>query len=429
MRREAGTLRLIGVFDPLRDNETLLFLCAAQLAQMTSMGIVTPVLPLYAQAFGVGAALVGMVVSAFGLARLLVNLPAGQMSERVGQRNLIIAGTLLTTLGIFLCGLSRSFPELIVYRFISGLGAGTFTTAGMVMISNISTSQDRGRCMSMFQGSLLLGTSVGPAIGGFVAEAMGFQAPFFLAAFFNAVALVWAALRVPDIRTAKEETELPRSVRGSQHSRPPGGSQTGQLLSDPNFVLICFVSFGIFLSRAGARMTIMPLLAYERLGMTESQLGLTFTGMAILNLVMVPVAGILADRYGRKVAIVPSTLLAGLAHVLIALSPNTVLFLLSAGLIGIATGIGGPAPAAYVADIAPPGSRGLTMGLFRTFSDLAMVGGPVALGWIAEISDYAWALYADAAVVLAGAVLFALFARETLRRPAAQAEPGVVAGG
>ncbi len=163
-------------------------------------------------------------------------------------------------------------------------------------------------------------------------------------------------------------------------------------------------------------MTVIPLLAYSRLGMSESQLGLTFTGMAVLNLVAVPAAGILADRYGRKAAIVPSTALAGIAHFLIGMSPDLTLFLLSAGLIGVATGIGGPAPAAYAADVSPPGARGLTMGLFRTFSDLALVAGPVLLGWVAEISDYSWALYLDAAIVLAGSILFGLFAQETLRR-------------
>ncbi|MCL4370357.1 MAG: MFS transporter [Chloroflexi bacterium] len=416
-------MRLTGVFDPLRQNELLLLLCAAQLAQMTSMGIVTPVLPLYAHDFGVGAALVGMVVSAFGLARLIINLPAGQMSERFGRRNLIVAGTLLTTLGVFMSGIANSFPELVAYRFISGLGSGTFTTAAMVFIADITTAQNRARSMSMFQGSLLLGTSIGPAIGGFAAELMGLRAPFFVAALFNLVSLAWAALRIPDTRpprviaAAEAKGQAIGKANGTAQAscaRYSNGGSLREILGNLNFILICFISFGIFLSRAGGRMTILPLLAYNRLGMSESQVGLTFTGMALLNLMAVPVAGLLADRYGRKAAIVPGTLLAGVAHIIIGFSPNLTVFMPAASLEGIATGIGGPAPAAYVADIAPPNARGLTMGLFRTFSDLAMVAGPVFLGWVAELTDYSWALTLDASVMLSSSILFALFARETL---------------
>jgi MFS transporter, DHA1 family, multidrug resistance protein len=414
------SLRITAVIEPLRQNEALAILCATQLAQMTSMGIVTPVLPLYAAQFGVGAALVGMVVSAFGTARLLVNLPAGQLSERFGRRRLLVLGTALSTVGVFLCGLATDYPMLVAFRFISGLGSGIFTTAAMVYIADVTTAQNRGRSMSMFQGSLLLGTSIGPALGGLVAEAMGFQAPFFVAGVCNLGALVWAFFRIPDLRAVQPES----ASRSTPTRKPANELSPWHIVLQPNFLLVCFVSFGIFLSRSGARMTVMPLLAHRDMDLSEAQLGLVFTGMALLNLVAVPLAGSLCDRYGRKAAIVPSTIMAGIGHIMMGISPSIGpqassglwLFLASAGVIGIATGIGGPSPAAYAADIAPEGGRGLTLGLFRTFSDLAMVAGPVFLGWVAEVSSFAWALYFDAGIVLAGAVLFGLFAAETLQR-------------
>jgi MFS family permease len=420
-------LRITAFLDPLRQNEALALLCVSQLAQMTSMGIVSPVLPLYAAQFGVGAALVGMVVSAFGMARLLVNIPAGHYSERFGRRNLLVLGTVLSTLGVFLCGIAPDFPTLVACRFISGLGSGIFTTSAMIYITDITTMQNRGRSMSMFQGSLLLGTSIGPAIGGIIAELFNFQAPFFVAGAFNTIALVWAIFRIPDLRVVVAN-KLP-NARQITPDRPVRPVSTRQILFNLNFLLVCFVSFGIFLSRSGARMTIMPLLGHQQMNLSEAQLGLLFTGMAILNLVTVPLAGILSDKYGRKAAIVPSAAIAGAGHILMGLSPGlgeqdlqkAGLFLASAGIIGVATGIGGPSPAAYAADIAPESGRGLTMGLFRTFSDLAMVAGPVFLGWVAQVSDFSWALYIDGGIVLVSALAFGLFATETMRiKPANQ---------
>jgi MFS transporter, DHA1 family, multidrug resistance protein len=411
-------LRLTAIVDPLRQNEALALLCATQLAQMSSMGIITPILPLYANSFQVGAAMVGLVISSFGTARLLVNLPAGQLSERFGRRNMIIAGTMFTTAGVFLSGLAPTFELLVLFRFISGLGSGIFTTSAMIYITDITTPRNRGRSMSMYQGSVLVGGSIGPAVGGFVAEAFGFHAPFFVAGVFNLIAMVWTMLRIPDLRLSqyaqKAALQVGQTAKASVKS----------MLMNRNFLLVCFINSGLFLSRSGARLTIMPLLGHTQMNLSEAQLGLVFTAMAVLNLVTVPIAGIIADRFGRKAAIVPSTIVAAFAHVLMALSPSLgsgepvgiAVFYFSAALIGLGTGIGGPTPATYAADVSPEGSRGLTLGLFRSSGDLAMVIGPVVLGWIAQMTSYSGALYFDAAYVLAGSLAFALLAQETLVR-------------
>ncbi len=124
------------------------------------------------------------------------------------------------------------------------------------------------------------------------------------------------------------------------------------------------------------------------------------------------------DKLGRKAVIVPSALVTGVALVLFAVSGNVWVFIMAAVIHGFGTGILGPAPAAYAADIAPPGMRGVTMGLYRTFGDAGFVIGPVMLGGLADLAGFGWALTFDAMVLVSFALLFALFARETLRRPA-----------
>jgi len=62
---------------PLIENQYLLILCAATILVMMGHGIISPVLPLYAQSLGVGTAMIGLTITVFGAARLVVNLPAG----------------------------------------------------------------------------------------------------------------------------------------------------------------------------------------------------------------------------------------------------------------------------------------------------------------------------------------------------------------
>jgi MFS family permease len=189
------------------------------------------------------------------------------------------------------------------------------------------------------------------------------------------------------------------------------------LLARPDFLLVCLLSMSIFLTRTGGRLTLLPLMGENRLGMSPGGLGLVFTLMTVLNLVTLAPAGTMIDRLGRKAVIVPSALVTGAALVLFALSGQVWMFVLAAVIHGLGTGIVGPAPAAYAADIAPPEMRGVTMGLYRTFGDAGFVIGPVLLGSLADLTTFGWALTFDAAVLVGIALLFALFARETLRRP------------
>src|SRR3972149_8046176 len=80
------------VVRPLAENQTLLILCATTVVVMMGQGIISPVLPLYAQSFGVGTAMIGLTIAVFGAARLVVNLPAGVLSERYGRRLLLFGG-------------------------------------------------------------------------------------------------------------------------------------------------------------------------------------------------------------------------------------------------------------------------------------------------------------------------------------------------
>ena len=113
--------------------------------------------------------------------------------------------------------------------------------------------------------------------------------------------------------------------------------------------------------------------------------------------------------------IVPACVLSGLALYAFSLSRSYAWFLFSGTLLGIGTGLAGPAPAAYVADVAQPGQRGLTMGVYRTFGDVGVSIGPMALGWLADHVSYASALRVNALLFIVSGLAFGLWARETVR--------------
>ncbi|MCH8815949.1 MAG: MFS transporter [Chloroflexi bacterium] len=416
------------ILRPLADNEILLVLCSTTAVVMMGHGIISPILPLFAQTFGVGAALAGLAISIFGLARLITNLPAGLLSDRYGRRLLLVGGPVVVTVSSILSGLAPDFWTLIAFRFIAGVGSAMYMTGAMVMLADITSAANRGRVMSLYQGSILLGVSLGPAVGGGVAELLGVRAPFFVVGALAGVATVWSFIRMPaipdkvtllgDSRNDAEEAESPHDDESEDAFSPSRGtlSIVRALLARPEFALVCVLNMSIFLTRTGGRLTIVPLVAEEKIGLSFGELGAIFTMMTVLNLMVLLPVGTMLDRFGRKSVVLPSALMMGVGLCLFAVSTQVSMFVAAAIVLGIGSGVLGPAPAAYAADVAPAQARGLAMGLFRTFGDIGFVLGPVGLGTLADLAGFTFALVFDAVIVVAFALMFVLFARETIVR-------------
>ena len=417
------------ILRPLADNEILLVLCSTTAVVMMGHGIISPVLPLFAKTFGVGAALAGLTISIFGFARLITNLPAGFLSDRFGQRILLVGGPVIVAVSSVLAGLSPNFWMLIVFRFIAGAGSAMYMTGAMVMLAGITSPSNRGRVMSLYQGSILIGVSLGPAVGGGVAELAGVRAPFHVVGALAGLATVWSFLRMPKV-AAKitlgddgeeqgEEAESPHDDAADDQTFAPSRGTFAlirSLMARPEFALVCMLNMSVFLTRTGGRLTLLPIVGEEKIGLGFGELGAIFTLMTVLNLLVLIPVGTMLDRFGRKSVVIPSALLMGVGLSVFAFSTGVSTFVLGAFVFGIGSGVLGPAPAAYAADVAPEKARGLAMGLFRTFGDVGFVIGPLGLGALADLAGFTFALVFDAVIVVTFAVLFAVFARETIIR-------------
>jgi MFS family permease len=396
-----GVRRGLGL---MRRNERLMMIMVSTVLVMSGQGVISPVLPLFARDFGAGVAVIGLTLSIFALARLLLNVPLGILSDRYGRRLLLTGGPLVSAVGMLGSGAAPDVGWLLVWRFVAGAGSAMYMTGAQIYLVDISRVENRARIIGTNQGALLLGVSIGPAIGGLLADAFGFRVPFFIVGLAALATAVYAYLRIPETRPPVAES-TPRPERGRPWRR---------LLGSRDFLAVSLVTASIFLTRAGGRMTLLPLLAAARFDYSAGALGLLFTGMALVNLLGLAPASLISDRFGRKRAIVPSGLFIAAALVLMAGTSSGSLFLASALLLAIGTAIVGPAPAAYAADIAPPALRGLSMGLYRSAGDLGFLLGPFLLGALADATSIPWGLAANAGIVLLATAVFALAARETL---------------
>jgi predicted MFS family arabinose efflux permease len=97
--------------------------------------ILTPLLPNIRDEFAISIATAGLVVSTYGLARLVTDLPSGVILDRIGERRLAAIGTTLLVLGSITGAVSPSVEWLILARIAAGLGSGLITTVALTGLS------------------------------------------------------------------------------------------------------------------------------------------------------------------------------------------------------------------------------------------------------------------------------------------------------
>jgi multidrug resistance protein len=388
------------------------WVCLLIAVNQLGFGTIVPVVPLYAKSFGVTNAAIGLTIAIYGLARFLVNVPAGSLADWRGRRWVLAAGGIVTVLGNLLCAVAWSYAVFLVGRFIAGAGAAMVLTGGQIVVADISSPSNRGRLMAVYQGVFLFAVGAGPLPGGILADRISLEAPFYTNAAFAAVVALLAWRCIPETR------ELGGTRAVSRVTRPSPRAQLRVLTATPGFLLISIVSFVAFFVRTGGLFNVIPILAKDKLGLGPDTIGLGLGMISIVGLVLAYPSGAVVDRFGRKAVIVPAAMITGVACLVYATAPGVAWFLTASAVWSIASGIGGAAPAAYAADTAPSDMTASALGTYRTISDFGYVVGPLTLGLVSDLGSPDAALYLCAAMLFVSGLVFARFAPETLARAA-----------
>jgi len=181
-----------------------------------------------------------------------------------------------------------------------------------------------------------------------------------------------------------------------------------------HFVLLWGASFVFFFSFY-LLLPALPLYA-RTLGIPDSQIGFIIGLFAVSSMVVKPVAGWAADRWGRKPLMLAGAALFACASALYGWSV-TVGALLAVRLIhGAGMGLFPTASASMVADLAPPARRGEAMGLWGAAANVALALGPLGAVWLSDRWGFGWLFALSTAVALTGLVLTFLLG-ETLAAP------------
>ena len=332
-------------------------------------GMIWSVIALYGQELGASPTMIGLLVSCYGGARLMANMPSGIASERFGRRRLMQVGCVLLTIASFGVVMTHSIEAFFVGILLLGMASASFMTSAMAAVADFGTPGQRLRDASFYQAANMTGTALGPAIGGLVAAGWGYSAPYFVNGLI-ALAGVIAFVVIP--WPEEKKNKAGRQKLGSLRAIAVASAGVGLMY------------FAIFYARTASNWIVMPLIAQSHFGWDMAAIGMLLTAGACANLVILPFNAALSREFGRVGAIILAGLATFAACAMLAFGDHPAFLWLTTILFGVGSGIATPTLIAYVADVAPDNQRGVYMGLLRTSQDFALILGPFFTGFLSD---------------------------------------------
>ncbi len=375
------------------------------------MSIVSPILPNYARTFDVSYTIATLAVSMHAIGRLIADLPVGVLGDRIGRRPLMLIGIIIIMIAALLCGLVVNFWELVVLRLLQGVGSAMWQTMRQTMLQDILRPEERGRILGYFQAFTLIGTSAGSTVGGIVADTWGLRAPFYAYALGCAVCFILSFFLISESKNIHSSNQ--NSNQNSQE-RTFSWPVVKRLLKNTGFVAACVATLGTATQRQGTRNTLIPFFGSGVLGLSQTEIGLALSFATIANICITIPTGYALDKFGRKTVIVPSLLFTSVVAWAFTLTQSFNQLALTCIFLGLAQGIGGQAPLTMASDSTMYEPHGLSMGLFRVFTDIGFIIGPIMVGSITDLFGLSIAFYSMAAVTFTSMLYIQFFAHETL---------------
>jgi DHA1 family multidrug resistance protein-like MFS transporter len=381
---------------PSLTEQTWLICALIGTTQMT-WGTIVPALPLYIDRFGATALVLGPIVAAFGFGRILTNIPAGLALRRLRPRPFLYTACVLLVLITGLTGFSPDAPTLIVLRVIAGILGGTAITVGFAVLVSGAPPDRRGRVMATVTAVQMSAGAIGAFLGGLALSWFPLEVAFVVAVVPLALALAWDLLRparhywsVASTATrpdpSAQRVATPGTAAASPHAVAPAAlPHTASPLPAPQhpahaariMTALAVASFAAFFARFGGEQGLIPLLGYDRGGLTPLTLGIALAAATVVSLTAMPLIGRIIDRGSRLAVFVPGVLLSAAAMLAFSVATGPWLFALVIVVYGLSSSIGSVVPSVVMSDSLPGSQSGFVVGLTRTAGDIGAVIGPL----------------------------------------------------
>jgi len=365
-------------------------------ASMLGVGIISPLLPLYAEKLGATGIWIGIVFASFAISRTIITPVVGRLSDRSGRKLLLSVGLLASSIISLGYIWANSITQLTLVRLIHGAAGGMIQPIAQAYIGDISPKGEEGKWMGYFNAAFFTGFGFGPLMGGVLTDHFGMTVAFSAMGGLNLLAFLLVALLLPEVRPGKMADNLRPSFKEM--------SSSGMVKGLFSFQLAFSLGRGTFA-------TFLPIFAGIYIGLSPTLIGVLLAVNILLMALLQVYGGNIADRSNRKALVIVGSLIS-LSHLaLIPLGGNFWQLLGICALGGISGAIATPAASALSVEEGRRFGMGSTMAILAMAFGIGMGVGPLMGGVIADFVDINSVFYFAASIGLIGTGLFIWLAR------------------
>ncbi|HKY50340.1 MAG TPA: MFS transporter [Candidatus Limnocylindria bacterium] len=362
---------------------------------IAATNILTPLLPDIRNDFGVSIATAGVIVGSYGLARLIIDLPAGFVVDRVGHLRVSVFGLILLAASSLL-GLNAATVELLILaRVGAGVAAAILGTVILAGLGATATRTNRGKVMSFFHVANNTGIAFYPMVGGLIGLAFGWRATFAV----TAALVVVAALTLIPVLLRIDPRRAPPSRTVEQHPHVLHGRTRAIALAAINFGVLANM-----INRHGFRNTILPLYAATALGLGGVSIATAIALMSITGLMVATPGGMLGDRIGRRRIITTGLAAIAVGDLVFLLTNDLWTFLAASALIGFGDFFAS-SQTSLLSEVVPAERRTQVLGGYRFSADLGAFVGPIVLAAVMDLANAQAAILVSVAILLTASAL------------------------
>ncbi|MBX6349997.1 MAG: MFS transporter [Clostridia bacterium] len=310
----------------------------------------------------------------------------GKLSDMYGRKPFYVFGLLVFLLGAALAGRAHSMAMLVAARLVQGVGGGAMMSMPRATIGDIFNPRERGRWIGLTMGVFGLATIIGPGVGGWITDHLGWRWVFYVNMPVAALALAMVVYALPTVRT---ETRRHVDFLGSlllvaalvpmllgvtwggttyawsdwrviglfsgsalmlalfvwNERRAPEPVIDMRIFANPIFSSVMVISLAVSMTMFGA-MLFLPLFVQGALGISAESAGYILTPMMLSFIAASIVAGQVMSRTGRYKALTVAggCLLVAGAYLLTRLDARTAQLTVVRDMVVLGLGIGSLMP-------------------------------------------------------------------------------------
>jgi predicted MFS family arabinose efflux permease len=315
--------------------------------------IVLPVLSVYALKLkSSNELLVGIAIGGYAATQMLLQVPFGMLSDKIGRKTTLAFGLVIFILGSLVCAYSNDIYTLIAGRLLQGAGAiGAVATA---MISDMVKEEQRAKAMAMMGGSIALAFALSMILGPLIGGNFGVDKLFLLTALFATIAIVILYIKLPN---------PPKITHDYENNK----EEIIATLKDVNLLKMNITNM-LQKGMMTLAFLIIPITMVKEFGYLKSELWHVYLPSMILGIFAMGFSAVIGEKKKKpKLVLIVGILLFALAYAIMGFSSSSLNFIIGVVIFFIGFNIHEPLLQSLASKYAKVHQKGTALGIFNSF--------------------------------------------------------------